>query len=316
MKESLVSVVIPTYNREESIAAAINSVTSQTYPKIELLVVDDNSSDNTEEVVTSIDDERIEYLKHDENNGAGAARNTGIEHAKGKYIAFLDSDDLWLPGKLEKQIKDLESSDENVKISYCGRYSRYAGSDVLVKTDMDVREGDIHNDLLKGWMDAQTSQLVIHRSCFEEVEVAFDPSFSSFQEYDLLVRLTENFEVTYSDQYLVEKEVGGSGIGSSYKNRIEGLERFLEKHKNRLEGAEGTSPDDFFESRITDIKGNKMVHKFSQGSYIGGLRAFREYYRSHDGTMRPLSLLSMAIVLDEGKIGKIANMEKAVRNLL
>ncbi|MFC6990634.1 glycosyltransferase family 2 protein [Haladaptatus sp. GCM10025707] len=92
-----VSVVIPTYNRSEEVTHAIDSVLAQTYDDFELLVVDDGSTDDTEEVVTSYDDDRVKFIEHEENQGAPAARNTGIEHAEGEYVAFLDSDDEWLP---------------------------------------------------------------------------------------------------------------------------------------------------------------------------------------------------------------------------
>jgi len=314
MEDKLVSVIIPTYNREEDIRSCIESVQDQTYSNLEIIVVDDCSSDETEDVVRSIEDDRIKLIKHDKNKGAGAARNTGLAHADGEYIAFLDSDDRWISGKLEKQIEDLEYSSKDTKISYCGRYSRFAGSSVLMKTDMDVREGDVYKDLLKGWMDATTSQLVIHRSCFEKAG-DFDSSFASFQEYDLLVRMAEHFKFVYTSQHLVENEVGGPSISSSYSNRMKGLERFLEKNRERLESVESASPEKFFETRITDIKGNEMVHKLSNRQVIDGLSTFKEYYHHHDSILRPLMLLGMALVLDEGSIGKIANIEKVVTDM-
>ncbi len=99
-----VSVIIPTYNRANLVSRAIKSVLNQTYQDFEIIVVDDCSEDNTEEIVKSFNDSRIRYIKHKKNKGGSAARNTGIKRARGKYIAFLDDDDEWLPSKLEKQI--------------------------------------------------------------------------------------------------------------------------------------------------------------------------------------------------------------------
>lgn len=100
-----VSIVMPAFNAEKYIVDAIDSVTNQTYTNWELLIVDDCSTDNTREIVTSIDDNRIRYLKNPTNSGAAISRNYALREADGKWIAFLDSDDVWTPNKLEKQIE-------------------------------------------------------------------------------------------------------------------------------------------------------------------------------------------------------------------
>ena len=100
-----VSVVIPTHDRAHLVGRAIRSVLAQTFQDFEIIVVDDCSVDNTKEVVQSLADSRIRYLRHEINRGGSAARNTGIGAARGEWIAFLDSDDEWLPKKLEKQLE-------------------------------------------------------------------------------------------------------------------------------------------------------------------------------------------------------------------
>ena len=104
-----VSVIIPTYNREKLVSRSIQSVLDQTYQDYEIIVVDDASIDNTEKVVKSFNDVRIRFLRSNLNKGGSAARNMGIIAANGEYIAFLDSDDEWLPEKLEKQISILKN---------------------------------------------------------------------------------------------------------------------------------------------------------------------------------------------------------------
>ncbi len=107
----LVSIITPSYNTAEYIAESIKSVQSQTYKNWEMIIVDDCSTDNTDEVVQAyLSDPRIKYLKNEKNSGAAVSRNYAIREAKGKWIAFLDSDDLWLPEKLEKQIAFMEHS--------------------------------------------------------------------------------------------------------------------------------------------------------------------------------------------------------------
>ena len=129
----LVSIIMPSYNTGKYIAETIESVMAQTYTDWELIIVDDASTDNTDEVVSSImssrtcsattDSTKIHYLKNDRNSGAAVSRNRALREAKGKWIAFLDSDDLWAPDKLEKQIAFME------KNGYAFSYTRYGEMD-------------------------------------------------------------------------------------------------------------------------------------------------------------------------------------------
>lgn len=112
----LVSIIMPSYNTGKFIKKTINSVINQTYNNWELIIVDDGSTDNTDEVVRAIKDDRIKYIKNKVNKGAAISRNIALREAKGRWIAFLDSDDLWKEDKLEKQIKFME--DNNYYFSY------------------------------------------------------------------------------------------------------------------------------------------------------------------------------------------------------
>ncbi len=108
--DELVSIITPSYNTGAYIAETIKSVLAQTYTNWEMIIVDDCSTDNTDEVVTRFSDSRIKYLKNKRNSGAAISRNYALREAKGKWIAFLDSDDLWLPEKLEKQISFMKEN--------------------------------------------------------------------------------------------------------------------------------------------------------------------------------------------------------------
>src|SRR6266704_594323 len=109
-REPLVSVIMPTYNRAKLIDKSIESVLSQTYRRLELIVIDNYSQDETETVVKSFSDQdpRVRYFKYANHGLVAASRNAGIDAAKGQYLAFLDSDDLWLPEKVQKQVDFLE----------------------------------------------------------------------------------------------------------------------------------------------------------------------------------------------------------------
>lgn len=108
----LVSIIMPSYNTGRFIKETIESVLAQSYPTWELIIVDDCSKDNTDDVVNQyLSDERIHYIKNDTNSGAAVSRNRALREAKGKWIAFLDSDDLWEPNKLQKQISFMKEND-------------------------------------------------------------------------------------------------------------------------------------------------------------------------------------------------------------
>lgn len=130
MSEPLVSIIMPAYNSEKFISESIESVIAQTYQNWELLITDDQSTDNTKKIVEQYcsTDTRVKFFVNKENGGAGVARNNSITHAKGRYIAFLDSDDLWLPSKLEKQIAFMLK--HNYALTYTS-YQKFIGGSYL-----------------------------------------------------------------------------------------------------------------------------------------------------------------------------------------
>lgn len=119
----LVSIIMPSYNTAEYIGESIQSVIEQTYTNWELIIVDDCSTDRTDEVVKGVQDERLRYLKNEHNSGAAISRNKALREARGRWIAFLDSDDLWHPEKLEKQIRFMEEN------GYSFSYTNYSEID-------------------------------------------------------------------------------------------------------------------------------------------------------------------------------------------
>ncbi|SEA81465.1 Glycosyl transferase family 2 [Oribacterium sp. KHPX15] len=123
--KNFVSIIMPSYNTAKFIRESIESVICQTYSDWELLIVDDCSTDDTDDVVsTFLCDKRIKYIKNEKNLGAALSRNRALQEAKGRWIAFLDSDDLWMPNKLEKQIRFMEDN------GYYFSYTKYAEIDV------------------------------------------------------------------------------------------------------------------------------------------------------------------------------------------
>lgn len=129
--KDLVSIIMPSYNTAKYIRESINSVINQTYKNWELIIVDDCSADNTDEIVSRfLEDKRIKYFKNEKNSGAAISRNKALREAKGRWIAFLDSDDLWVPEKLEKQINFMEKNDyhfsyTDYRINFNGKWLPY-----------------------------------------------------------------------------------------------------------------------------------------------------------------------------------------------
>ena len=162
-----ISVILPSYNRAHLIERAIQSVLEQTYYDLELIIVDDGSSDNTEAVVRKLRDGRIRYVKHEIKSGANAARNTGIRVARGIFLAFQDSDDYWLPHKLEEQMRVFSSAPENVGVVYTG-FWRIEGEErtYIPSNEIKNKNGDVHKGLLAGNF-VTTQAVLIKRECFK-----------------------------------------------------------------------------------------------------------------------------------------------------
>lgn len=238
---STVSVVIPTYNEAGVLQRSIDSVLDQTYEDIELLVVDDGSTDETAAVVRSYDDDRISYLAHGTNRGASTARNTGIEAATGEYIAFLDADDEWYPRKLEHQVAELSARPASWVAVYCGVELVSADEEGLLDewlprswTRLDETEGAeggkglIKDVLLDRLHTSAGSTLLVRREVVEAID-GFDESFDRFQDSEFLIRVLRQGQLAYVDETLVARHDTGRPDAESIEAADEAyLEKFDE----------------------------------------------------------------------------------------
>ncbi|MGF9856557.1 glycosyltransferase family 2 protein [Priestia endophytica] len=189
-QSDLISVVIPTYNRADRILATINSALNQTYRNIEVIIVDDASTDNTEEIVQSINDKRVNYYKLEENSHGTRPRNFGIEKSKGKYIAFLDSDDIWISHKLDMQKKYIEeNSKEGQKVLCFTNVEVYIDHKTRTEVINDpcIFEEDIVNYIFEKDNFVQTSTFMLEAKIAKRVK--FNPSLKKHQDYDFCIRL-------------------------------------------------------------------------------------------------------------------------------
>lgn len=190
-KSPSVSVIIPAYNRGHTIDRAIQSVLEQTFQDFEMIVVDDSSIDGTRARVEGFRDPRIRYLRHEQNRGAAAARNTGIRAARGEYLAFLDSDDEWLPQKLDEQIALLEDQSAGWGLSCSGFFYVVNGSErayLPARVSSWVRRLHWICDLSPG------TTLVVRRECLGEVGL-LDEEFSRYEDWDWLLRLSKLYRL-------------------------------------------------------------------------------------------------------------------------
>lgn len=228
-----VSIVLPTYNRAVVLDRSIRSVLEQTYTDFELIVVDDDSTDDTEEVVEGYDDPRVRYLEHDYNQGAAAARNTGIGAAYGDFIAFQDSDDEWLPRKLEKQMAVFERSPPEVGVVYSA-FLEVAGRGErrIPGSNPDWMDGDHHRRLLK-YNFITTQAAVVRRDCFRTVG-GFDEHLPRLMDWELWIRLSEPYRFEYIDEPLVRVYRQPDSISQDDSAVVEARELILEKHRERF----------------------------------------------------------------------------------
>lgn len=246
MKNPLVSVVIPTYNRVDYLQQAIDSVLSQAYSPLEILVIDDGSTDGTREVVQGKYKEKIHYVWQ-ENKDRSAARNRGMELANGKYVAFLDSDDLWRPEKLARQVQIMEHPGFEGVVAVCSsvwrvdaRGKRFDPAPIGRVTKLSRFE---LADFFTGpKIFASPSNMLFRADLLRQVG-GFDPSIRFGEDWDLIIRLRAKGQFHYIDQPLLEYRVHSSGTQEI--STAENIPRYLEDrlkviHKNAplLNGAE------------------------------------------------------------------------------
>lgn len=204
MTEKLgVSVVIPTYNRAELLARSIESVQKQTYKRWEIIVVDDCSTDNTEQIIREICDSRIRYIRNKENIGAGASRNRGAALAKYEYIAFQDSDDVWRFDKLEKQMQYMCNHIEYDMV-YCSFLKHYSNGRQIIVPNKQIgnRQGDMHTTLLINNVIG-TPTILVKKEIFI-VCGGFDEELRAIEDWDFVVRASEKSQIGFIEDVLVD----------------------------------------------------------------------------------------------------------------
>lgn len=223
----MISIVLPSFNRAHILPKAVESILRQTYKDFELIIVDDGSSDNTCEVVKGFNDDRIVYV-HQENAGACVARNNGIDHARGEYIAFQDSDDIWHEDKLEKQLTTLRNTGADVVFCRMNRMSD--GKNVGLVSDY-FHEGFLSKEELP--MSIGTQTLMGKSIVFKQEK--FDSEMPRFQEFELLVRAQKNYSIYCMEEPLVDYIIQTDSLSVNPLKYTQAWELMLMKHPDFLE---------------------------------------------------------------------------------
>ncbi len=229
--QQLISVIIPTYNREKLILRSVHSVLNQTYSHLELIVVDDGSTDQTQEVLSGINDPRCKIYKTKGRQGANYARNFGVSKANGSLIAFQDSDDVWQVDKLSIQLRYIQKMNVDAVFS---SFIRVTNNSVVHlpfdhnRTNMKARKGQVCiQDCLRSNV-ISTQVLLLKKKVFIDLH-GFDNSLKRLQDWDLAIRLIDKYNVFFIPEPLATVYEQGDSISTKPDLAIEARKVFLRK---------------------------------------------------------------------------------------
>lgn len=265
----LVSVIIPTFNREKMLPGAIESVLRQSFRDFELLVIDDGSTDGTRGYVNSLGDSRIRYL-YQANKGVSSARNLGISKSRGEYLALLDSDDEWMPSKLEKQLQALEDNPEYRAVHTNEMWYRN-GKRLNQKKKHRKRGGWIFQYCLPLCL-ISPSAILLYRTLFSRL-AAFREDYPVCEDYEFWLRLTAGFPILFLDDPLVIKNGGHPG---QLSREYWGMDRFRVKALEEIITSGLLTPHQL---RLAFRELEKKCRILEQGSLKRGKSTDAEQYR-------------------------------------
>ena len=227
-----VSVVIPCHNRADTVEEAVRSVLDQDYSAFDVIAVDDASTDDTLGVLAGIDDPRLRILENPGPHGPSGARNHGVAASTAPWIAFHDSDDVWLPGRLPRQMAQLAGSDHVA--GYCGMLVKAdAQPDTPVQTRYPDRSqphlaGDILPGLTMGSF-ISTQMLIVRRDVFDAAG-GFDADLNALVDWEMMLRVAQRGSVAFLDADLVVQRMSDNSITRSTRKRLAAQEYVMDKH--------------------------------------------------------------------------------------
>jgi len=227
-----VSVIIPTYNRGNLIIKSIKSVLNQTFKNLEVIVIDDGSSDNTEHLVNKITDKRLKYVKLSSNKGSSNARNIGIKNADGQFISFQDSDDIFYPNKIEKQLKNIINRNSildfcKINVIYNSTYSYLIPNK---RQENSILKDDIFNELISRGNFISTQSMLIRTNYMKKH--LFDIDMPRLQDYDVILGMIPKVKISYTKEVLVDLHIQNNSITRSPRKLKKAINMLLNKKYN------------------------------------------------------------------------------------
>ena len=224
-----VSVIVPTYNRLKKLPITINSILNQTFDDFEIIIVNDGEDEiSVQKVISEFNDSRIHYLINQRKKGANGARNTGLEQAKGKFIAFLDDDDLWYPQKIQKQLQLFYQSQNKVGLVYSGFEIVSANDPQFSKKIFPQKKGKLLNDIIIGNFIGSPTPLIRRDILFDAGP--FDESLKSSQDWDLWIRIAKITEFDFVNEILAKYTVHGDQISFDFEKKIQSFDHIIKKY--------------------------------------------------------------------------------------
>lgn len=244
----LVSIILPTYNCAAFLPHSIGTILSQTYNSYEIIVIDDGSTDNTKEVLYPFM-QRIKYIRLEQNKGLPTARNIGIRSAQGKYIAFIDADDLWLPEKLQTDIEYFETHPEVSMV-----YSKHInidekGDDLNGNTKKQLPSGNVFIQLFSEQNFIITSSVVVRKEIFETTGL-FDEQLFNCQDWDMWLRITFHFKVAGIDKPLVKYRHNPRSLSKNRNNVLKYQKMVIDKIYNKFKDKENGINEKLYKKRL------------------------------------------------------------------
>lgn len=294
MSKEKVSIVLPTYNREHLLKDAVESIQKQTYLCWELIIVDDGSTDNTLHVVNQLQeqDSRIFYYKTPGNRGACAARNLGVEKATGSYIAFQDSDDVWLEHKLEKQLAFLKEQEADVV--FCPILVQKKENEPAQIFPDNEKEGEQTYEHLLLRSIGSTQTFFGKKECF--LACPFDEQMPRMQDWDVLLQLAQRYQISYQQTAMALVRVQDDSLTKKTDLGLIAYEKIYSKHKSTIEGnslikgfhvllkghllyLNGNNPTGFYKENLKMDTDKKIKFKILVKYVLGKIHLLSWFYK-------------------------------------
>ena len=264
----LISVIIPTYNHGHFIATAIKSVINQEYGNFEIIIVDNNSTDNTEQQILFFNDSRIRYYKIDNEGIIAKSRNLGILHSKGDWISFLDSDDIWYSDKLHDFIR-LISEGNNSEVFVHNEFLHHIGSGKKKMISCGPYSKEFYKDMLLYGNRVSTSAVMVNRSFLMKNELLFNESkeFISVEDYDLWLRIANlGGKYFFLKKPLGEYIIHDNNTSSNTMRTIQNLTLLLKYHVYHVQDFE--VDNDLLWKRVkVKVEMMEFMYKFENRDY-------------------------------------------------